>query len=126
MKSANAHVYKAERNQAFYASHRIDNSSYPEWGVVVLFYILLHYVDAVLASDKSLEARLRDPQNHWDRREAVSKCLLLDPFADSYGLLYNRSLQARYSEVLFDSKTFKKVRDRIYSPALLGVQSLLK
>ena len=125
MKSAANHVYKAKRNQAFYTNHRVENSSYPEWGVVVLFYVLLHYVDAVLAGDKSLEPRLRDPHSHFDRAEAVSKCTLLDSVAAKYMSLYHRSLQARYSEVQFDSNGFKKIRDQVYRPALQEVLGLL-
>lgn len=115
------HISKAERNEDFYQTYNLDISKFNEWAVVVLFYILLHYVDAVLRQDTSLPKELRDPINHPTRNMAISKCSTLAPISSMYINLYNRSREARYRKIHFPNSylhglttfSFKPVQDHL-------------
>ena len=110
------HVFKAERNEAFYSSCNLDSSKYTEWAIVVLFYICMHYVDAVLCLDTSLPKDLRDPIDHSNRSKAVALCPDLHEIASKYLNLYRRSRDARYNEIDFSRKYFNTLYTDYYCP----------
>jgi len=121
MPNTQFHISKAERNEDFYQTYNLDISKFNEWAVVVLFYILLHYVDAVLRQDASLPKELRDPMNHPTRNTAISQCSALTPISSMYINLYNRSREARYGKIHFPNSylsglttfSFKPVQDHL-------------
>jgi hypothetical protein len=90
------HIAKAERNEQFYHKHKLTQSGFDEWAVTVLFYVCVHYVDAVLCGDLALTTYHKEPENHFARLRAVSKCATLSKIAVSYTNLLHRSIDARY------------------------------
>jgi hypothetical protein len=115
-KNPDFHISKAERNESFYNSLNLESCDFNEWAVIVLFYVILHYVDAVLSQDGMLGNDLREPENHYVRNRAVSQCSLLSPIARNYYTLYNRSMEARYEKFCFSDGYLQKLKENIYAP----------
>ena len=119
------HRDKAIRNYSFFTSTDLDNTSYPEWAVVVLFYECLHYVDAILWKDNSLPADLRSPCDHWHRREALRNCPTLSNVAPFYLSLYDRSRDSRYTRLGISSTEYHKIKMRTIEPMRARLKGLL-
>ena len=110
------HVSKAKRNERFYRKHDLDTSAFNEWAVIALFYASVHYVDAVLSQDTSLSDEFRDPGNHLNRNKAVSRCKNLLPIALQYLELYDRSIEARYSQTCFPEGSLHNIKTSLFEP----------
>lgn len=111
------HIKKAKRNEDFYTSQKLETSGFNDWAIVVLFYTLMHYVDAVLKQDISLSNDLRDPSGHSNRRLAIAKCSKLDQIVNNYQLLYDRSREARYYCHDFPNYYFNNLVSLVFKPA---------
>lgn len=105
MPPATFHVNKAERNEQFYSSQNLVNSPFNEWAVVVLFYVAVHYVDAVL--DRYLSCH---PGNHQERNIELAKSFQISPIASMYLNLYDRSRDARYNIIKFPDDYLQKLQ----------------
>lgn len=125
MSTTSFHIDKAERNEQFYSSHNLRVSPYNEWAVVVLFYVAVHYVDAVLAQDGQLDARLRHPRNHPDRNVGVAKSGTLMPIAIRYMNLYDRSRDARYNRISFPAHFLRNLEAQSFAPVRGHVRTAL-
>lgn len=90
------HIDKAERNEQFFLHHNLRTSPFNEWGVTVLFYAAVHYVDAVLAQESGLH-----PTKHPDRNTGVAKSPTIGLIYSAYKDLYDRSKDARYTHITF-------------------------
>ena len=110
------HISKAKRNVEFYQKHKLRESGFNEWAATVLFYVCVHYVDAVLCADVTLNSYQRQPENHFARNHAVSKCSKLQGIAASYLNLYHRSVDARYKELTFSSNFLATLETNDYQP----------
>jgi len=117
MSDVQFHVDKAKNNEDFYISHSLETSKFNGWAITILFYVLLHYVDAVLKQDDSLHINYRDPNGHGTRSMAVAKCSKLDPIALFYKTMYERSIEARYYCINFPDHYFSNLVSRVYKPA---------
>lgn len=118
-KDAQFHILKAERSEGFYAKHNmasLDSATFNEWAVVVLFYISMHYIDAVLSQDTSLPEDLRDPTDHPTRNRAVSQCSSLTSVGSMYLNLYQRSRDARYNRICFPNDFVYKLEKISFKP----------
>jgi hypothetical protein len=118
-KDARFHIFKAERNEAFYAKHNMssmDSATFNEWAVVILFYISMHYIDAVLSQDTSLPEDLRDPGDHPARNRAVSQCPGLISVGSMYLNLYQRGRDARYNRICFPNDYVYKLEKFSFKP----------
>lgn len=118
-KDAQFHIFKAERNEAFYGKHNMasmDAATFNEWAVVVLFYISVHYIDAILSQDASLPEDLRDPPDHYTRNRAVSQCSSLASVGSMYSNLYQRSRDARYNRICFPDDFVYKLEKISFKP----------
>lgn len=116
MGDAHFHVRKAERNEQFYQTHNLSTSDFNEWAIVVLFYVSMHYVDAVLYEDTSLPPNMRNPKDHKLRNIAVSQCLALNQIAPIYSNLRDRCWEARYHKISFPSNYLAKFESRLFEP----------
>jgi hypothetical protein len=87
--SRDAHIAQARHNVRFYAT--IDKLLYKDWAATVLFYIGLHYIDAVLAEKGNVH-----PDIHKTRDNAVARLAELRPIYSNYSALKNASFNARY------------------------------
>lgn len=124
MLSEQEHLYKAWRNEDFYKLS-IQNSDYFEWQIVILFYICLHYVDTILNRDMKLSSKLRYPHNHEDRNMAVANSVSLVSIYPLYNNLYERSLEARYTQMTFPDTYFNNLRVICYEPIIEKCRSVL-
>lgn len=120
------HITKAERNEQFYDAYALGTSTFNEWAAVVLFYTIMHYLDAVFSCDAGLPADLRQPQTHWKRNSALSKCPSLGPIAKAYMHLYHRSRDARYNQISFPPGFLKQLETSYYTAARLYLRLALK
>jgi len=125
MPAATAHIGKAERNEEFYAQIGLSSSKFNEWAIVCLFYITVHYVDAVLAGDSSLSINYQHPESHKDRHAAIAKCGKLSNIAIWYYVLYDRSLDARYKCIIFNNDYLAKFETRTYEPIRKNIRTTL-
>lgn len=89
MPPRDAHLTQARHNVRFYAT--IDKVAYKDWAATVLFYIGLHYIDAVLAEKGNIH-----PDIHKTRDNAVARVAELRPIYNNYSALKNASFNARY------------------------------
>ena len=110
------HIRCAQQNHDFCCLQRLCGSKYQDWGVVVLFYASMHYVDAVLAQDTSLPSSLQQPKDHKARRLAVAKSSSLARIATHYLELYDRSLDVRYKCLSFPRGWAKVIKANYYDP----------
>lgn len=116
MGDRNFHISKAERNEQFYRGLALANLNFPEWGVVALFYICLHYVDAVLSEAPDLPLQLRNPQTHAERNRAISRCSTLAQVSVMYMNLYDRCRDARYVKLGFNTEHLDNLENRVFHP----------
>jgi hypothetical protein len=82
------HLAQARHNSRFYSA--IDRAEFRDWAVTILFYVGLHYVDALLA-DKGIH-----PSQHKLRDNAINRVAELRPVYAHYSALKNASFNARY------------------------------
>lgn len=122
----NFHIKKAERNEQFFQSHNLRASPFNEWGVVVLFYSAMHYVDAILAREIRLRPEYQHPQNHWERNTGVAQSLTLGAVYKDYKLLYDRSLDARYNCISFKAGVLNSLENTGFEPVKRCVRTALK
>lgn len=116
MPDKDRHILQAERNKQFCESQKLCASKYQEWGMIVLFYASLHYVDAVLAQDVALPIDLQHPKDHFLRSQALAKCTSLSQIASSYLQLYDRSHDARYKCIQFPKGYALVLEANFYKP----------
>lgn len=81
------HLKQAEKNEKL-AEDLLKDGVYSDWGITVLFYSALHYVEAALAS---LNIHSED---HGDR--TVNIVRYFRDINTEYGILCNLSLDVRY------------------------------
>lgn len=120
MPPAQFHIQKAERNERFYQSCNLGNSSFKEWATVAIFYAALHYVDALLENQASIH-----PKNHKDREAAISKISQFRQIAPHYLYLYDRSRDARYTDMLFTDAFFSDILTNQFCPVRTHLRSTL-
>lgn len=126
MGDTNFHIKKAERNEQFFQSNNLRASKFDEWGVVVLFYSAVHYVDAVLARETRLPPEWQHPQEHWERNTGVAQSLTLGDIYKDYKLLYDRSLDARYKCISFKAGVLNNLETTCFEPVKCCVRTFLK
>jgi hypothetical protein len=110
------HLHKAWRNEDFYEDGGFANSDFTEWGIIVLFYICVHYVDTILNRDPTLPHNFRYPSRHEDRNTAISQCSSISSVYQFYQSLYDRSIEARYTHISFPTSYFVNFVTRVYEP----------
>ena len=91
MPSTQSHLDQARRNVEFLST--IDRTRFPDWAIVVLFYVALHYIDAALASQMPPV----HPDRHQSRDNAVASSTQLLSIYDEYRKLKTDSFNARYN-----------------------------
>lgn len=126
MGNTNFHVAKAQRNEQFFQSNNLRTSAFCEWGVVVLFYSAVHYVDAVLARETRLPPNWQHPPEHWDRNTGVAQSLRLGHIYSLYKRLYDRSLDARYKLASFQAEVLSDLETTCFEPVKSCARTSLK
>jgi hypothetical protein len=126
MGDTNFHIKKAERNEQFFQSNNLRTSTFDEWGVVVLFYSAVHYVDAVLARETRLPPNQQHPPEHWDRNTGVAQSLTLGHIFNDYMRLYDRSLDARYKLISFKAGVLNDLQTTCFEPVKNCVRTFLR
>lgn len=95
MPSQSVHLERARRNIAFLdlCEQKCDISSkFPDWKVTIQFYVAVHVIDAVLSDNG------RHPESHEERWRHIREKAIRFPeeLKDAYGVLYGKSITARY------------------------------
>jgi hypothetical protein len=122
----NFHIKKAERNEDFFQSNNLRASSFNEWGVVVLFYSAVHYVDAMLAREIRLRRELQHPQEHFERSTGVAQSLTLKAIYSAYKRLHDRSRDARYNCTSFKAGVLSDLETTCFEPIKHCVRTALR
>lgn len=120
------HIRKAERNEDFFQSSDLRASSFNEWGVVVLFYGAVHYVDAVLAQEFNLPTGCQHPHEHSERNTGVAQSLRLNTIYGKYKRLHDRSRDARYNCISFAAGTLSDLETTCFEPIKSCVRTSLR
>lgn len=89
MPTRDEHVSQARHNARFYAT--IDQGQFKDWAVTVLFYVALHYVDALLAQIANIHPPIHGVRDNW-----MSKVAELKPIYSHYRALKTASHNSRY------------------------------
>jgi hypothetical protein len=110
------HISKAKRNKDLLSWFTANSCQYNEWLVTVMFYVCVHYVDAILHKDEKISAIAADPGDHKTRNNAVGKNKYLRVRSDEYYELYKRSRDARYNDLYFEDSDFLKIQNNLYRP----------
>ena len=92
MPTKDEHLSKAARNEKF-AEYLAEKTEYIDWGVTILFYAALHYMDAVLSVSAI------DPRDHKARHTAIGVNDTLRRVYREYRLLETQSWNSRYSTI---------------------------
>ncbi len=119
------HIGKAERNEQFFQSNNLRTSPFNEWGVTVLFYAAMHYVDAILAQESRLPPKWRQPHNHPNRNTGVAKSTTLGLIYNNYKNLYDRSIDARYTHISFPHGFLNNLETVSFEPVKRCVKTAL-
>jgi hypothetical protein len=120
------HIAKAERNEKFYQTYELNKSQFNEWAVVVLFYVSMHYIDAVLYQDTLLSNKMRNPKNHKTRNSAISQCSKLAQIYPMYSSLRDRCWEARYHKINFPDDYFINFATRVFEPTRVYLRRTLE
>jgi hypothetical protein len=110
------HIQKAGRNRAVLDWLTVNACVYNEWIVTVMFYVCMHYVDAILSKDKTCSEIESDPQDHRIRNRAVAKNQYLKVKQGKYLELYKRGRDARYNNICFKDFDFMDIKNHLYQP----------
>ncbi|MDO8689901.1 MAG: hypothetical protein Q7R39_07795 [Dehalococcoidia bacterium] len=125
MPSDQFHIEKAERNEEFYNSFGLSTSTFNEWAAVVLFYVAMHYVDAILAREAGIPSTFQHPTSHVRRNSALSMCPTLNSIASAYLHLYNRSREARYDFINFPDGYLGQLQASYFDPTRQNLRTAL-
>ncbi len=95
MPNVKKHLEKAKSNREF-LNHIGDteNTRYPEWYVIVSFYIAMHYLEAVLCEKCALHAKSHEQRSEYLRTRLRGK--LDHEVILAYDALQIQSRHARY------------------------------
>ncbi len=112
MHTPQEHLAQAARNEEFVAAIGGLETRFTEWEITGLFYSVLHYMSAFLAT-RGYEAK-----NHHERRNLIAQHTNL---SNEYDNILQYSLDARYEmkqftpeEVeLLKAKDFRRVKEEI-------------
>ncbi len=100
MPALDEHLAKAERNEAAFTFLATQDPTFLDWQIVCLFYSALHYVDAYLHVVQAVGAIHRP--SHRVRGDLASRHLGA-ALAEDYDFLQDRSEDARYDAIGFDT-----------------------
>lgn len=111
------HLSKAEHNENFFNSFKIDNTNFQDWIVVGIFYSTIHYYEAYFAL-KNKHSGSHDTSDDWISNDAK----IADTYVD-YRELKQHRWQASYRAKRFSSQEiqgsilprFNRIKARILS-----------
>jgi len=96
----------------------------PEWAVTALFYAALHYVDAFFYLDGQINHTLDGFRSHTERTVEVAH-RLTSVFV-AYKRLLDRSREARYDCVTFNTGWVQRLRESSLLPIKQHVETELR
>ena len=105
----------AEKNERFVEAISTLPQRFPDWEVTVLFYSVLHYASAFLATQGYF------PENHSDRNNLVGN---LTNIGTEYRNLYSLSLDARYRGVIFTPQRVDEIKNGPFRRVKEGILAL--
>ena len=121
MPSKQQHLDQASKNERLYHQFDLDKTEFLDWAVTVLFYSLLHYLDAFLAQRQPS----RHPRSHAERDDEVGRSGQLTQVWQFYRRLKDESRNARYEVPSFTPASVRQLEQSNFQPAKTHVQLLL-
>ena len=110
------HLAQAARNEEFADTISGLQTRFTQWEVAALFYSVLHYVDAFLATQG------HHPSNHQERRRLVGQ---LPSAQREYENLYDLSIKARYTTTEFSPQDVEGLKTGDFRVLKEGILALL-
>jgi len=117
MPSEKQHIKKAAHNEQFFDHVKHD---YPDWAMTGLFYSVLHYIEAYLAT-KGIHV-----EDHKERAKHVGLLAPLKPYYADYRRLYDYSVNARYKMHEFNVTWLNDTHKRFFLPIKTSILKLIK
>ena len=116
MPALQQHISQAIRNEEFADAISDLQTRFTQWEITALFYAVLHYMDAFLAT------RGHHPSNHRERRRFVADFTNLHR---EYENLYDLSMKARYATAEFTTQDVERLRAGDFRKFKEGILVLL-
>lgn len=116
MPALQQHIAQAVRNEEFADTISSLQTRFTQWEITALFYSVLHYADAFLAT------RGHHPSNHQERRRLVAQ---FTGFQKEYENLYDLSIKARYATTEFTPQDIEKLKAGDFRTLKEGITALL-
>ena len=110
------HLAQAARNEEFADTISALQTRFTQWEITALFYGVLHYIDAFLATQG------HHPSNHQERRRLVAQ---LTSLQREYENLYDLSIKARYATTEFTPQDVEGLKAGDFRVLKEGILSLL-
>jgi len=117
--SKEEHLKQANKNERFYVTFELDDTEFLDWAVTVLFYSILHYVDAFLADRMGY-----DPPDHYRRTSCCEKIPELRQIYNQYMRLKDQSEKARYWLRQFTPASVRQLEQDRFQPAKTHLETL--
>ena len=96
------HLSKAEHNEKFFNSFDVNNTNYPDWIIVGIFYSAIHYYEAYFALSEK-HSGTHDTSDNWISNDSK----ISDTYND-YRELKQYRWFANYRAKFFSSKEIKE------------------
>ena len=116
MPTLQQHIGQAIRNEEFADTISGLQTRFTQWEITALFYSVLHYVDAFLATHE------HHPSSHRERRRLVAQFTSLQRENEKQ---YDLSIKARYATSEFTSQDIERLKAGDFRTLKEGITALL-
>ena len=123
MPSAFEHLRQAERNESLYRELcQLDTfePEYTEWEIVVLFYSVLHHIEAYMDMREG-----RHSDNHSQRNRHIRETEDFSEIWPAYSYMYRLSINARYEVMSFSTEGVRELEANQFNLIKRHIRSLL-
>lgn len=121
LRSWSSHDRKASHNLA--VAKRIERERFcPDWVIIVLFYSVIHKVNAFLVKNRNLGG---SAMNHIDRANWVSTDSDLQPISVQYEYLEGEAKSIRYDPIYSFDKSFLQQANNFLTFIFNHINSLI-
>jgi len=111
MPAEGRHVAQAEHNEELFGLLGQSSPAFIDWQITALFYSVLHYVEAYLATLGAVGTHL---ESHQQRSRYVARDAFLRPYFIDYQELKDRSEDARYRLIRFEAPFAEHLKETQY------------
>ena len=123
MPSAFEHLRQAERNESLYreiCQLHTSEPEYTEWEIVVLFYSVVHHIEAYRDMREG-----RHSDNHSQRNRYIRETEEFREIWPAYSYLYRLGINARYESMSFSAEEVRGLEANQFNFIKQHVRSLI-